>query len=411
MTNRCDMPSAVVAEDDAFWLKVETPSVPSRWAMALELTPRSQGERLTIERLRAHVAERLPGLPWLCHRVHSRWKRGGRYHWLATSPMPLAELVVQESGVSADRVERYIERIIMMPLDRRLPLWRLRLVELADGRQHIVFDGHHAFGGGFVVLEILDGLFGDMREPVTAAKLPTRPSFGDDAIDAAWKVASLARRLALRLRPGAAWERARVGEPLVGPIGPRRRVATRRLRADQINRIASAHGASVTRVLLALTARALDDVAGREVSTLRALFPRAQEDHRVTGPGNHSRSSFLELPLHLPAPERIAAVKDAIARSAAIEQQRPAVVDLTLSMLPPTAALTIAEHDVTSMVTAAPLRVCTQPYTRLTLVLQQYRDNIIATFTVDADGVGDTVDAIADSLVAAADEYAAAAAG
>lgn len=394
-----------VSSADAFWLRAETATTPSRWATAIELDP--DGEPIDIDDLRAHVSQRLLAMPWASWRIRLPRHRVGRHRWLDTSPLPLERMVLGEM-VAEDDIHPHLARIVMQSLDPSLPLWRVRLVTLRNGRQLVVLDAHHAFAGGYVCVELLDRFFGlEERPPVASVSPPRRVSLPLQALDAGWFVAASAYRALSRLRPSARWGPARVGAPLVGPIGPARIVATERLALERVESIGSAYGASTTRVIIALLARALDTygtTAADRVPSLRALFPHGTQEGDVTRPGNAARSTYLDLPLGLAPAERLVAVRDAIARGSELSHGFE-VADITLSFLPMVPELGVGDRHFVSIALSGPLRVCSHPITRLTAIVQRYRDGVFVTFTGDRDSLGDEVPAICARLRAAVDEF------
>jgi hypothetical protein len=306
----------------------------------------------------------------------------GRYRYVRTPSVPFDRLVVREEA--PDGVEAWLAGVLLRPFDRDLPLWRVHLVDQPDGRQFVVLSAHHAFAGGYAAVELIERFLGAEESPSTAADVrpPARVPVSARAVDAAWGIASLGYRIAARLRPGARWAPARACAPLVGPIERDRAVAFAPLPAHRLAAIGDAHGAGRTRVVLAVIARALEPLAA-DLPSLRALFPHGTQVGAVTGPGNAGRSAFLDLPLHLEPGERLAAIRDAIARSGE-EQHGPAVADLTLSIPPTFARLAVLGRRLEPVGTVAPLRVCAHPLTRLTVVGQGHADGITLTFTADA---------------------------
>jgi len=385
---------------DAFWLRAESDAVPSGWACALGLEP---GSAITIDQLREQVAERLTDIPWATWRTHR--PRLGRPRWLSTPSLPI------ERMVHAERAEDALARageLAMERFDADLPMWRVRLVETPDHRQHVIVTAHHSFAGGYSGTELLERLLGGERTPSTATPYvpPTGVPASTRAKDAAWSVASSAYRVLQQLR-SPRWEAARAGAPLVGPISSApRSVAVAGVPLARIEAIGAAYGAGSTRVLVTLVAMALDDLARRSGTTapaLRALFPHGTQEGPVTMPGNAARSTYLDLPLEVPPAERLVAVREAFARNAIGSAELPAVVDVTLTMPVAYVPMGVAGRRITSMALAGPLRVCSQAHTRLTIVVQRYGGSAWITFVGDGPSLGSEVGALADRLRDACD--------
>ena len=370
----------ILPSGDSFWLRAETAAVPSGWACALEL---ERGPAVTVAQVRAHVAERLGDVAWATWRTHQ--PRLGRHRWLSTPGLPLDRMVLAER---ADDVLVRAGELAMERLDPDLPLWRLRLVDTPDGRQHLVVSAHHSFAGGYSGTELLERLLGVDRTPSTATTHvpPATVPVSTRTKDALWAVASGGYRAAQRLRT-ARWDPARAGAPLVGPISAvPRAVACEGISLERLDALGAAYGAGTTRVIIALVAASLDDLArrsGTSAPALRALFPHGTQEGPVALPGNAARSTYLDLPLGLPPAERLVAVKDAFARNAIGSAELPAVVDVTLTMPVAYAPMGMAGRRAIAMALAGPLRVCAQPLTRLTVVVQRYGGSAWITFTGD----------------------------
>ena len=378
----------ILPSGDSFWLRAETAAVPSGWACALEL---ERGPALTVEQLRAHVAERLGDVAWATWRTHQ--PRLGRHRWLSTPDLPLERMVLAERAV--DALARAGE-LAMERFEADLPLWRLRLVDTPDGRQHLVVSAHHSFAGGYSGTELLERLLGVERTPPTATTYvpATSVPVSARAKDALWSIASSSYRAMQKVR-SSRWAPARAGAPLVGTISAvPRAVSCEGIPLERLDALGRAHGAGTTRVIIALVAASLDELArrsGTSAPALRALFPHGTQVGPVTLPGNAARSTYLDLPLGLPPAERLVAVKDAFARNAIGSAELPAVVDVTLTMPVEYAPMGVCGRRAITMALAGPLRVCAQPLTRLTVVVQRYRGSAWITFTGDGASLADEI--------------------
>lgn len=399
------MRSPAVAEADAFWLKAETKVLPSRWAVGLTISGTATAP-VGIDVLRAHVASRSIGIPWLRWRIEGRGRRPARYRWVQEPSLPVKELVVSTELAPGESLSDRIGLLVTEELSHDLPLWRIRLVE-GEVDQALIVDGHHAFAGGFTLIEILAALFGEVPRsaPANPVTLPTEVDSRTQLTDAGLNLAAQLRRMAVRLLPDDSWDPPLSGPPLVGAISERRRVVTRSIPMPLIEAARDVHGAGVTRLVTALVSRSLDRLTSHETGTVRALFPHGTQEGPVTGPGNASRSTFLELPLHLVPHDRMTALKAAFAANSTAGRHPPAVADVVLSFQPATPDLWLGPHPLTEMTTSAPLRVCSRPLTRLTVIVQSYRDAIHVTYTADEASLGSVLDDVADDLVAAVDEF------
>jgi WS/DGAT/MGAT family acyltransferase len=173
-----------LAGGDSGFLFIETPTQTSVCVDLAILTPATaEAPPLTIDRLRAHVAEHLHLLPsW-------RWR-------LESVPLQLHHPVfVEDPDFDLDYHLR--ERTVPAPggdaelnavmadiepqlLDLRHPLWQIILLHgLAGDRQALVFRFHHSIADGAALLHTLDLLFhevpADQPTPLDQRWSPTLP--------------------------------------------------------------------------------------------------------------------------------------------------------------------------------------------------------------------------------------------
>jgi WS/DGAT/MGAT family acyltransferase len=180
---------------DAHFLNAELPTQPiNGMCLAIVRPPTVDGQArpLTIERLRAHLAERLPALPAF------RWR-------LVPMPLELFRPVlvedpqldlahhVREVALPApgDRaaLDGLCAREAARALDRSRPLWRILLINgLSDGRQAVLVKVHHCISDGRAALSIFAAVFDELDptgslDPITAPQpTPARWKLVGDAI-------------------------------------------------------------------------------------------------------------------------------------------------------------------------------------------------------------------------------------
>ncbi|MDQ4020930.1 MAG: wax ester/triacylglycerol synthase family O-acyltransferase [Actinomycetota bacterium] len=161
---------------DATFLSLEISQQPMH-AIALGLLRAGTDGPLTLEDLRRHLATRLDQLPAF------RWR-------VVPVPLGLANpvfvedprfdlrdhlrhAVLPEPG-GPDKLGAAFARLASQRLDRDRPLWRITLIDgLADGRQAIVLEIHHALMDGFALRTAFARIFS--REEPAALLPPWQP--------------------------------------------------------------------------------------------------------------------------------------------------------------------------------------------------------------------------------------------
>ena len=178
--------------------------------IALGLLRARTGVPLTLDDLRRHLADRLDQLPAF------RWR-------LVPVPLGLANPVLVEdphfdltAHLSHEvlpkpgrlkELDAACGRLVSRCLDRSRPLWRITLIDgLADGRQALVLEVHHALMDGFATGTTLARIFSEGK--------PSGPP-------APWQPGQLPGRV--RLVTGALAQNARALVRLPGLVGHARR--------------------------------------------------------------------------------------------------------------------------------------------------------------------------------------------
>ncbi|MGH3865271.1 MAG: wax ester/triacylglycerol synthase family O-acyltransferase [Pseudonocardiaceae bacterium] len=159
---------------DAGLLSLETSDQPMQ-SIALGILCAHTGGHVTLEDLRRHLAARLDQLPAFRWRVvplplglaHPVFVEDPRFD-LADH---LCHAVLPEPG-GPEELDAACAQLASQCLDRGRPLWRITLIDgLADGRQAMVLEVHHALMDGFAIRTTLARVF-SAEEP--AASRPPR---------------------------------------------------------------------------------------------------------------------------------------------------------------------------------------------------------------------------------------------
>ncbi|MGH3670420.1 MAG: wax ester/triacylglycerol synthase family O-acyltransferase [Pseudonocardiaceae bacterium] len=159
---------------DAIFLNLEMPTQPMQ-NLALALLRPGDGSPLSLDQLHEHLLTRLDQIPPL------RWRVipvpfGLAHPVVADDPrvdlgQHLSYQVLPDPGGPAE-LDAACARLLSRCLDRDRPLWRITLIDgLADGRQALALEVHHALMDGVAIRATLARIFpGD--EP--AAVAPSR---------------------------------------------------------------------------------------------------------------------------------------------------------------------------------------------------------------------------------------------
>jgi diacylglycerol O-acyltransferase len=289
--------------------------------------------RPTLTRLRRHIAGRLARVPRFRCRLAYAPPGMGEPFWVEDPDFDVANHVLPLGtlGVELDdrRFEMLCDSVLSAPLDRRRPLWEIRLApRFGDGRCGLVAKIHHALVDGRSAVEVAQLLF-DV-EPNGVAELPVPweapPAPGPTRLAA--RAVAMGAEESLRAARGAArmagepraaasriagtLRRAALaaGEDLLRPapssalnarIGPRRTLVRHSVALEDVIAVKRAHGATVNDVCLALATGALRELAlarGEDPQPLKAMVPvNVRGAHEAESLGNRITFAFVGLPL------------------------------------------------------------------------------------------------------------------
>lgn len=265
---------------DALFLLLEMPEHPMQ-GIAVGLLSAHTGGPLTLEDLRRHLTARLDQLPALRCRVVPA-PLGLAHPVLVEDDhfdlgQHLRHAVLPEPG-GPEELDATWAHLVSQCLDRGRPLWRITLIDgLADGRQALVLEIHHALVDGFALRTTLERIFSaevptSSLSPWQPGPLPGRARLVTGAL--AHNAQSLARlpglvqrtwraRSAVRQRQATAAvkvPRAVVDVPqsaINAAAAPRRRFARASLPLDEVLAVKNLAGATVNDVALAIVGGAL----------------------------------------------------------------------------------------------------------------------------------------------------------
>jgi diacylglycerol O-acyltransferase / wax synthase len=316
---------------DGSFLRVESPSAHMHVAWSATFRVATGEPRPSLTRLRRHIAGRLARVPRFRCRLAWPPPGMGEPFWVEDPEFDVANHVLPLGTLGQElddrRFEVLCDSVLSAPLDRRRPLWEIRLASsFADGRCGIVAKIHHALVDGRSAVEVAQLLF-DV-EPNPAAELPvpweapTAPGSTRLAARAVAMGAGGSLRAASGVARMAGEPRAAVsriagtvrraalaaGGDLLRPapasllntrIGPRRTLVRHAVSFGHVKEIKRAHGATVNDVCLALAAGALRELAlarGDQPQPLKAMVP-VDVRGDAGGLGNRISFAFVQLPL------------------------------------------------------------------------------------------------------------------
>lgn len=338
-------PSWPLRANDAFFLHVQSPTVAQQIGAVLELGPTRDGRPLTRADLVRLVAHRIPAITTLRRRLVSRgrWRRPG---WVI-EPSVDVEAHIEEYRVSVDgsadgsaeaAAAAAIDEFWSRPLPTDRPMWRILLVTgLPGATTRLAVKLHHCLGDGLSVIGTLRRLLDaappwrDTRRTNPPGDPPARPhrrSVSARLRDALRACALDATGL-VRLATAGTAPPSTLNRPLATA---RRRLFTAVLPTVEVKRVARECGVNASELLCGLVAEALRRAyPDRAVpSHLRAMLAVSRGPRvRSRTHGNWAGAVALDLPMQpVPAPVRVAAVRERLRRSLASGQ--PAAAELVM---------------------------------------------------------------------------------
>jgi diacylglycerol O-acyltransferase / wax synthase len=265
---------------DAGLLSLEMSDQPMQ-SIALGMLRTRTGGHFTLEDLRCHLAARLDQLPAFRWRVVPLPLGLAHPVFVADPCFNLADhlchAVLPEPG-GPEELDAACAQLASQCLDRSRPLWRITLIDgLADGRQAMALEIHHALMDGFAIRTTLARIF-SAEEPAVSqpprqpGRMPGRVRLVTSALAHGFRtlaglpeLVGRTRRATVAVRQRRA--RAAVQAPKAGVdtppsvinqgFTPERRFARAALPLERVLAVKNAAGVTVNDVALALVGSAL----------------------------------------------------------------------------------------------------------------------------------------------------------
>jgi diacylglycerol O-acyltransferase / wax synthase len=281
-----------LAPEDRAILALESRTVAGHTCKVVRLG----SQALDVERLRTRVKDRIALAPALTRRL------GGNDRsptWVTDQSFDIARHVVPvavASPVDQSGLLDLVARLFEQRLDRTRPLWRMDVVDLADGGSALVWRIHHSLADGTASVRYCRALLWDC-EP-DAAMTPAQ-ALAAHAVDDARRRAHLAGFLR---REYARGERH---SPFDGTIGARRDVAFATVSLSDLHEAAKVlDGATVNDAVLAIVAGAVGRwvrLRHGHLGTIRVRVPVSLH-HEGDAVANNDSFFSIGVPLNEPDP-------------------------------------------------------------------------------------------------------------
>jgi diacylglycerol O-acyltransferase len=283
--------------EDRAILALESPAVAGHTCKVARLGPAA----VDIEHLRARVTERIALAPALTRRL------GGSERvpsWVPDDSFDVGRHVVAATvagPIEDSGLPDVVARLFEQRLDRTRPLWRMDVVDLADGGTALVWRIHHSLADGTASVRYCRSLLWD-HEP-NAAITPAR-ALALHTVDEARRRAHLAGFLR---REYARGERH---SPFDGAIGARRDVAFAATSLSDLHQAAKAlDGATVNDAVLTIVAGAVGRWVRLHHGRLGTIRMRVPVSLHQEGDTVANRDSFFSIGVPLNEPDPVARLR------------------------------------------------------------------------------------------------------
>lgn len=313
--------------EDARILALE--SGPIRGHTLKVLVLEANASELPIAQLRAQMAERLQTQRHWTERLVPAPHLQSKLGWQEDTEFDIGRHVnvwPAEGPVESDAFAQCVADIMMLPLDRSRPLWRVDVIpRLGDGRTALVWKVHHCLADGLTMMRAGPRML--WTEPGLTVSAPERrrsPAPGAPArVTARARLGTVLGYRGLMFRE---FRRVRGLSPLAGEVGPDRIAASTQCRLDELHALGKAVGPDVTvnDVLLAIVAGALRrwlGGRGEATKTMKVQVPVSMHHEGGVSDTAGNRDSFLFVRLPVAESDPVARVR-AVARATSLRKNR-----------------------------------------------------------------------------------------
>lgn len=270
---------------DAAWWKMDAPNQRVIITALLRFEQRMEYAAL-LETLGRGIAPFPQFRSRISGRILPRWEAVPHFDLAAH-----VERYASPDPVTVEGLEKIVAELMTHPLPPDLPLWKLYVIEEANGGSALLFRVHHAIGDGAALVHFLLSLTkGNVDAPIHTRRKSLLPWYEP----LRFALATLITPFALLFMPP---ERT---HPLHGPLQHRKQVAwSNPIPLSTIKAIGKATNSTVNDVLIASVAGALHPIlAPAGVQRARAAIPIAL---RTFGANptlqNHIGLVFVDLPV------------------------------------------------------------------------------------------------------------------
>lgn len=355
-----------LSSSDAWFLDIESTTVPMHVTGLLLLDPSTAGSHWSPEVLRHNVGAKLAAIDSLRQVLVEVPLGIDHPTWRPAAPQ-IDDHVhhLTARGRRPGRLGALMSAFATAPLDRSRPLWEALVIDgLDDGRIAFAIKVHHAIADGVTGLELLTQILDLSPEPTAPPGAAEVLRSTEPPTAVATFAAALTHRAATPLRPiraaaglGAAAARLgrraadtdtdRAAHPLGAPRTPfngtlteRRAVAFGQLPLSDFKHVARAADATVNEVVLAMVTFALRRNLQRSRRlpdrSLICSVPVSTHGRSMKQSANHVSDMFVPLPVHLDDPvDRLRAVHEGCVEAKAVQRSLGAdVIGDLVELLP-----------------------------------------------------------------------------